>query len=128
GFWSGGLPTGALVDLASTGKMKIVPIGEYADDLAKEYGGFYMKKDVPANTYDGQTEAVTVISSPNVLVARKDMPKDLAEPLTADSLDHLPVQIKGQSDAKELDGATAGEVPFMETRVGAQAYYDQAGG
>ncbi len=34
GFWSGGLPTGALVDLATTGEMVLVPTGEYAAQLA----------------------------------------------------------------------------------------------
>ncbi len=59
GFWSGGLPTGALIDLAGDGDMKLLPIGEYAEPLAKKYGEYYVKQDIPANTYEGQSEAVS---------------------------------------------------------------------
>lgn len=127
GFWSGGLPTGALVDLASTGEMKIVPIGEYADDLAAEYGGYYVEQDIPADTYQGQTEPVTVIASPNVLVARTDMDEQLQHDITAAVFDNKEDLIKVHPAAKELDASTAGNIPFIEICPGAQAYYDQAG-
>ena len=73
GFWSGGLPTGAMVDLAGDGDMKLLPTGEYADPLAQKYGAYYFKQDIPANTYEGQNEAVPAIASPNILVASKKM-------------------------------------------------------
>ncbi|MEO3435032.1 TAXI family TRAP transporter solute-binding subunit [Inquilinus sp. CAU 1745] len=127
GFWSGGLPTGALVDLASTGEMKIVPIGEYAEALATEYGGYYMEKSVPADTYQGQSEAVSVIASPNVLVVRADMDEELQQNITAAIFDNKEDLVQVHPAAKELDPSTAGEIPFIETCPGSQAYYDQAG-
>ncbi len=126
GFWSGGLPTGALVDLASTGDMKIVPIGEYADALAEQYGGYYIKQAVPAETYQGQSEPVVVIASPNILVARTDMDQALQEDITAAIFDNKEDLIQVHPAANELDAATAGEISFIETCPGAQAYYDQA--
>lgn len=126
GFWSGGLPTGALVDLASTGEMKIVPIAEYAEPLASEYGGYYVAQDVPADTYQGQTEAVPTIASPNVLVARTDMDQQLQQDITAAIFDNKEDLVQVHPAAKELDASTAGEIPFIETCPGAQAYYDQA--
>lgn len=128
GFWSGGLPTGALVDLASTGEMKIIPIGEYADELASEFGGYYVEKAVPADTYQGQSEAVPVIVSPNILVARSDMDESLQQAITAAIFDNKEDLVQVHPAAKELDASTAGEISFIETCPGAQAYYDQAKG
>lgn len=127
GFWSGGLPTGALVDLASTGDMKMVEIGEYADELAEEYGKYYVKRDVPANTYQGQSEPKTVIASPNILVANKSMDEKLQEDITRAIFENKDALVKVHPAAKELDASTAGDVPFAETCPGSQAYYDQAG-
>lgn len=126
GFWSGGLPTGALVDLASTGEMKMIPNGEYAAPLAEEFGGYYIELDVPAETYEGQAEAVSVVSSPNVLVARSDMDETLQQNITAAIYDNKEELVKVHPAAKELDAATAGEIPFIETCPGAQAYFDGA--
>jgi TRAP transporter TAXI family solute receptor len=125
GFWSGGLPTGALVDLASTGEMKIVPIGEHAAALADQYGEYYMEMPIPADTYQGQSEAVSTIASPNVLVVRSDMEESLQQAITAAIFDNKEDLVQVHPAAKELDASTAGEIPFIETCPGAQAYYDQ---
>ncbi|GAB3254612.1 TAXI family TRAP transporter solute-binding subunit [Arthrobacter pigmenti] len=127
GFWSGGLPTGALVDLASTGDMKMVEIGEYADELAEEYGKYYVKRDVPADTYQGQSEPKSVIASPNILVANKSMDKQLQEDITRAIFENKDALVQVHSAAKELNASTAGDVPFADICPGSQAYYDQAG-
>src|SRR3712207_4980473 len=36
GFWSGGLPTGAIVDLASTDELVLIPTADYVDEMAAE--------------------------------------------------------------------------------------------
>lgn len=127
GFWSGGIPTGALVDLASTGDMKLVEIGEYADDLAKEYGEYYVKEDIPAKTYEGQSQPVSVIASPNILVANKDMDEQLQEDVTRAIFEKKDALVQVHSAAKELDASTAGDVPFIDTCPGSQKYYDEVG-
>jgi TRAP transporter TAXI family solute receptor len=38
GFWSGGLPTGALVEYASSGQMALVPNGEHAAAMVEAHG------------------------------------------------------------------------------------------
>lgn len=127
GFWSGGLPTGAMIDLASDGDMVIVPIGEYAAPMAEEYGDYYVEQEVPADTYEGQTEAISVIASPNILVASASMDEQLQEDITTALFENKEQLIQVHPAAEEMDPATAGEVPFVETCPGAQAYFDQAG-
>src|SRR3712207_2032615 len=79
GFWSGGLPTGAIVDLASTDELVLIPTAEYADAMAEEYGDYYFADEIPANTYEGQAEPSPQVVSPNILVVRDDMDEQLQE-------------------------------------------------
>jgi TRAP transporter TAXI family solute receptor len=122
GFWSGGLPTGALVDLPN---MKLIPTAEYTAALADQFGPFYLEREIPADTYDGQTEAVPTIVVPNVLVANTSMSEDLQRQVTQVLFDQKEDLQQVHAAAGELDPTTAGEVEFMDVCPGAQAYYDE---
>lgn len=125
GFWSGGLPTGALVDYATTGDMVLVPHGEYADAMADAYGPYYLEAEIPANTYDGQTEAVSVVVVPNVLVANPDnMDEALQEQITAAIFDNREQLTEVHPAAADLDASTAGDIEFMDVCPGSQTYFD----
>ena len=80
-FFSGGLPTGAILDLASTpGRtIKVVPNGETLATLQEQYGSLvYHSSPIPESTYPGMEETVTVVAVSNVLVVHADMDADLA--------------------------------------------------
>jgi uncharacterized protein len=124
GFWSGGLPTGAIVDLASTGKLVLIDTGQYADAMAKQYGDFYFAADIPAGTYQGQTKASSNVVSPNILVVRTDMDESLQQDITKTIFENKDALIQVHPAAKELDPKTAGDVGFIKTCPGAQAYFD----
>ena len=123
GFWSGGLPTGALVDYASTGDMVLVPTGEFAADLQEAYGEYYLESEIPAGIYEGQEEAVTVVGVPNVLVVNTSMDEGLQEQLTALIFEHKDDLVAVHPAAEELDQETADEVAFMDVCPGAQTFY-----
>ncbi len=127
GAWSGGLPTGAIVDLASTDELVLIPTGEYAEQLAEEYGDYYFEEEIPANTYEGQDEPSPQVVSPNILVVRSDMDESLQEDITRVIFENKEQLITVHPAAEELDPATAGEVSFIETCPGAQAFFDSAG-
>jgi hypothetical protein len=126
GAWSGGLPTGAIVDLASTDDLVLIPTGEYADELAKKYGDYYFADEIPAGTYEGQDKASPNIVSPNILVVRKDMDESLQEDITRTIFKNKEQLITVHPAAEELDPKTAGEVSFIDTCPGAKAYFDSA--
>jgi uncharacterized protein len=128
GFWSGGLPTSALVDLATSEQMVLIPNGQYSADLQRQFGEYYMALDVPANTYEDQQQPVSVIASPNILVASPEMDEQLQEDVTSAIFENKQQLVKVHPAAKEFDPARASEVPFIETCPGAQRYFDQAGG
>ena len=125
GFWSGGLPTGALVDYATTGDMVLVPHGEHAAAMQESYGEYYTEADIPADTYDGQSEAVSVVVVPNVLVANPDnMSEDLQQQITAAIYDNVEQLTQVQAAAADLDPSTAGEIGFMDVCPGSLTYFD----
>ena len=124
GFWSGGLPTGAIVDLASSNDLVLIPTAEYTDALAQEYGDYYFTEEIPANTYEGQAEVSPQIVSPNILVVRDDMDEQLQEDITRTIFENKEQLLTVHPAAEELDPATADEVTFIETCPGAQAYFD----
>jgi hypothetical protein len=126
GFWSGGLPTGAIVDLASSAELVLIPTDEYADAMAQEYGDYYFAEEIPAGTYEGQDEPSGQVVSPNILVVRSDMEESLQEDITRVIFESKEQLITVHPAAEELDPATAGEVAFIETCPGAQAFFDSA--
>jgi TRAP transporter TAXI family solute receptor len=123
GFWSGGLPTGALVDYASTGDMVLVPTAEFAGPLQEEFGDYYFESEIPADTYEGQAEAVQVVGVPNVLVVNTSMDEALQEQLTALLFEHKDDLVAVHPAAEELDEETAGDVTYMDVCPGAEAFY-----
>ncbi|HET7677853.1 MAG TPA: TAXI family TRAP transporter solute-binding subunit [Candidatus Limnocylindrales bacterium] len=126
-FWSGGLPTGAIVDYATTGKLALIPTADLADELQGKFGAFYEAVDIPAGTYQGQSAAVATIGVPNVLVARPDLDEPLQHDITKLLFDRKAELVKVHPEAKNLDPTAAQEVDFMDLCPGAKRYY-QAGG
>jgi uncharacterized protein len=127
GFWSGGLPTGAIVDLASTDDLVLIPTADYVDEMAGKYGDYYFADEIPANTYEGQTEASPQVVSPNILVVRNDMDEQLQQDITRTIFENKEQLLTVHPAAEELDPATAGDVIFIETCPGAKAYFDSVG-
>jgi uncharacterized protein len=83
-FWSGGLPSAAVQDLAHTTgiTMRMIPTGDLVARLQQEYGALYFAATVPAAAYRGIDDAVPVVGVANVLVANASMPEPLAYDIT----------------------------------------------
>jgi hypothetical protein len=83
-FWSGGLPTAAIQDLAHSPGMtiRLIPNGEFIPALRRDYGDLYFPLDVPAASYPGIDRSVAVVGVANVLVVHRDMPDGLAYDIT----------------------------------------------
>ncbi|MCF2533071.1 TAXI family TRAP transporter solute-binding subunit [Yinghuangia soli] len=85
-FWSGGLPTEAVWQLARSMKLRFVPLGEVATKLRAKYGHVYREAVIPADAYpglDGRRDAtVPTIAVPNLLVTRADADTGLIRQVT----------------------------------------------
>jgi hypothetical protein len=83
-FWSGGLPTAAVQDLAHSPGMSIrlLPSGDVIPALQRDHGHLYFPLEIPAGAYRGLATGVSVVGVANVLVVNRSMPDDLAYAIT----------------------------------------------
>lgn len=79
-FWSGGVPTAAVTDLAATPgvKIRILDHADTAPALAKKYGPIYVAGRIPAKSYPGQDKDAQVTVVWNLLVVHENMDEGLA--------------------------------------------------
>lgn len=75
-FWTGGAPTAAITDLATTSDIYIVPIDGAARSKLMNMSSFYARYTLPANTYRGITAPTETITVMSMLVVNKDISTD----------------------------------------------------
>lgn len=126
-FWSGGLPTGAIVDLATTDDIKLLPTLDYLEDLQQRYGAqIYQEAEIPGDVYEG-VESTPTIGVPNYLVVNEDMDEELAYNLTRLLFERQEQLEAVHQEAANLDFDTAQEVSPLELHPGARRYYEEEG-
>jgi uncharacterized protein len=129
-FWSGGVPTAAVTDLAATPGMKIKLL-DHADAIpamVKKYGGLYVKGTIPAGAYPGQAKAAEVADVWNLLVVNEKMDEKLAHDIAKTVFEKKADLAAVHSEAKNLDLSKQYEVgspvPF---HPGAARYFSEKG-
>lgn len=127
-FWSGGLPTGAVTDLATTDQIVLLPSAEYLSTLREQYGEVYQEEIIPAGTYEGLDQDVPVIAVPNYLVVNEAMDEGLAFQITQLLFEQQESLAQAHPEARNLDINTAPQTPPLELHPGARRYYEEAGG
>ena len=124
-FWSGGLPTGAVTDLATTDQIVLLPTVEYLDALRSQYGEVYEETIIQAGTYEGVDQDVSVIGVPNYLVVNESMDEELAYQIARLLFDQQDALAEAHPEAQNLDRDTAPQVPPLELHPGAERYYSE---
>jgi uncharacterized protein len=126
-FWSGGLPTGAVSELARAKPVTMVDVSAVAKPLRERYGGVYEDASIPAGTYPGVDAAVPTISIPNYIVVSDKMNGGLAHDLTELLFKYGKELVAAHPESRDLDPARA-QVVIAPIRLhpGAQQYYDRA--
>ena len=125
-FWSGGVPTGAVTDLATTEEIVILPTAQYAAALKRQYGEFYLESTIEPGRYKGVTSPVPVIAVPNYLVVNKSMDPELAYSITKLLFERKKELAAVHPSANRTELATAPRVAPLELHPGAKRYYDEA--
>lgn len=77
-FFNFAYPASAVMDLAATRDISLVPVSEKLADKIIEKHPYYLKTTIPGGTYDGVEEDVLCIGDSNVMVANENMSDDLA--------------------------------------------------
>jgi hypothetical protein len=125
-FWSGGIPTPAVQDLAGTSgiRIRLLPNAEFAAALTAKYGpGLYSEAQVPSRTYQGVVDDVPVIAVGNLLVASASMPEPLAHDITKLLFDEQRSLIAIHPEARHLAPAAGPADSPAPFHAGAIRYY-----
>ena len=129
-FWSGGIPTGAVLDLATTpGRtIRLIPNGGVLESLRTRYGAaVYHGSVIPERTYPGMEGDVATIAVSNVLVAHEAMDPELARDIAAALFAYHEelAAVHPMAGVLSLETAVSGSpVPFHD---GAASYYRERG-
>lgn len=128
-FWSGGLPTASITDLAATPNLSIgfLATDMYLDQLSEQYGDFYGVDVIPAGTYGDAQEELNVIVVPNVLVANADMDEELAYNITKALFDNKEQLISAHPTAEFLTLESAQCSAALPYHPGAMRYLEERG-
>ena len=126
-FWSGGLPTSAVADLARAKPVTMLDVSAFAKPLRQRYGGVYQDAAIPADTYPGIESAVPTISIPNYIVVSEKMNGGLAHDITELLFKYGKELNAAYSESQDLDPEIAQEVIApIRLHPGADQYYDRA--
>ncbi len=125
-FWSGGVPTAAVTDLATSREIVILPTAQYVAALQQQYGDFYLPGKVEPGRYKGVTSEVPVVAVPNYLVVNRSMDQELGYRLTRLLFEQKKELAQVHSAANRLELATAPDVAPLELHPGAARYYREA--
>ena len=125
-FWSGGLPTAQVADLANAVKLKFIGHQDATKKMADKYGPFYFDIKMPKGTYKLE-EDVTVSGVANILAVPANMDPALARAILATMFDNKADLELVHAEAKNLKPEAAVEGSPIDYHPGAIDYYKSKG-
>ncbi len=129
-FWSGGLPTASLLDLASTVGVtaKLIANDEVLPALQQQFTpGLYFRLVIPKGTYPGVNYDSGSVGVANALVVKDTMSDELAYELTKALFERQADLAAIHPEAKKLNVTTAVEGSPAPFHPGAIRYYQERG-
>ncbi|WP_433477948.1 TAXI family TRAP transporter solute-binding subunit [Spirillospora sp. CA-142024] len=124
-FFSGGLPTGAIADLARTMPIRLIDLSAYVEPLERRYRAFYEERSILASTY-GLAGQVRTIGVPNYLVVNASMPEERAYRLTRLLFTRRDELAAAHPEALHLNRRSAVSTYPLPLHPGAMRYYREA--
>ncbi|HRD24057.1 MAG: TAXI family TRAP transporter solute-binding subunit, partial [Candidatus Fonsibacter ubiquis] len=116
---SAGLGVASLKDLANSVEINVVAVPA---DVVKKMGAPFIPGTIPAETYKGQTTAVSTTAIVNYLVTRKDVSDATAYQMTKLFYENLPALVAAHSAAKDINVKDAASNPPLPLHPGAAKY------
>lgn len=118
----------SLTEMATFGNIKFLPIGERVRDGLAKFG--YEKAVMPANTFKGQDQDVPSLSATTVVIARDDLPADVAYTIAKTLAENK--EALGNANAalklfKPEDAWRPEKVGGIPLHPGAEKYYREKG-
>jgi len=129
-FWVGGIPTSSVTDLAATPgtKLRLIDHAEAVEPMNAKYGQLYVRDTIPPKSYPGQEQPSQVATVWNLLVARADMPDQIAYNIVKTIFDKRDELILVHREAQNFDlkfqTNAAASIPY---HPGAIRYFAEKG-
>ena len=103
-FWSGGVPTAAIANLASTPgvKLRFLDYDNAVETMVKKYGPLYVKQVIPATAYSGLGKGAKGAGVWNILVVSETMSPGLAYNLVKAVFDHKADIVASHKEADNI--------------------------
>lgn len=125
-FWSGGLPTPQVTDLANTIAIKLLDQADAVKKLVAKYGPFYFEAKMPAGAYKGAAASVSA-GVANLLVVPTKMDPALARAILQTIFDNKSDLEAVRPEAKDLTLASAIVGSPLDFHPGAIDFYKSKG-
>jgi len=129
-FFVAGIPVSSFTDLAATPgtRIKLIDQAEAVDKMNAKWGPLYVRDTIPAKSYPGQERVNHVATVQNLIVAREDMPADVAYNVVKTIFERRDDLIAVHKEAASFDlknqRKEASPLPF---HPGALKYYTEKG-
>jgi TRAP transporter TAXI family solute receptor len=127
-FWSGGLPTSAIQELASTPGLSIalVPSDEVLPMLQRDFGGgLYALAVIPAGTYRGIDTDLGTVGVKNLLVASSQLEDDLVAQIMRVLFENKDALVAAHPEARHLEPPSTFDGLPAPFHAGAIRYYKE---
>ena len=125
-FWSGGLPTAAIQDLAATPgiSMSLLRSDDLLPVLQRDFGqGLYSIAVIPSGTYRGIDQDLGTVGVKNLLVASSSLDDDVVEAIARLLIEHKDALVAAHPEARHLAKPTAFDGTPAPYHPGALRYY-----
>ncbi|AFK21672.1 TAXI family TRAP transporter solute-binding subunit [Pyrococcus sp. ST04] len=123
-----GAPTPAVVEIAVTTPVRIIPIPDDILKKLKEEGYiFYVRQVLPKDTYKGMTEDTPTLAVKAILVVSADLPEDLVYKMTKVLFDNVEELRAVHQKARFISLKTALDGMSVPLHPGAYKYYEEKG-
>lgn len=129
-FWVGGLPTGAVTDLANSPGVKIqmIDIAHLVPEMAKKHGNIYIKDVIPQRMYKGMAADNQAATVTNLLAVHQNMDDKTAYTITKTMFENVVDLVRVHAEAVNIklenQKAENSSIPW---HPGAIKYYAERG-
>ena len=124
---TGGVPTSAIMDVATQNAIRILPVSaDILGKLTQKYP-FLAGVKIPANSYKGQTEEVPTVAVNAVLIAGSQLKEDMVYNLTKALFENQAGLAAAHAKGKELNIQYAVKGVSIAFHPGAVKYYKEKG-
>lgn len=124
-FFSGGIPTAAIADLARQTPIGLVELGSFVPQLRSRYGEVYVERTIPASAYGLGASTVTV-GVANYLAVADAMDERVGYRVTRALFEHRDRLAAAHPEGSRLDRGTAISTLPLPLHPGAARYYREA--